>query len=82
MQTQQSHIRDKSKHIRSLGKPVGAFEARRTFGRLIEEAYYQKDAFIIERSGRPMAQPTGGACEPDPVERAPLICARFCHRCG
>jgi len=36
-------------------KNIGAFEARRKFGQLIEEAFYQKDAFIIERAGRPMA---------------------------
>lgn len=36
-------------------KNIGAFEARRKFGQLIEEAYYHKDAFVVERSGRPMA---------------------------
>ncbi|MBI3732419.1 MAG: type II toxin-antitoxin system Phd/YefM family antitoxin [Chloroflexi bacterium] len=36
-------------------KTVGAFEARRSLGKLIEEAFYKKDAFVIERSGRPMA---------------------------
>ncbi|MCB0107730.1 MAG: type II toxin-antitoxin system Phd/YefM family antitoxin, partial [Caldilineaceae bacterium] len=36
-------------------KTIGAFEARRKFGQLIEEAHYKKDAFIVERSGRPMA---------------------------
>ena len=38
-----------------MEKNIGAFEARRKFGQLIEEAFYQKDAFIVERSGRPMA---------------------------
>ncbi len=38
-----------------MEKTIGAFEARRSFGKLIEEAYYKKDSFIIERSGRPMA---------------------------
>ena len=38
-----------------MEKTVGAYEARRQFGRLIEEAYYQKDSFVVERSGRPMA---------------------------
>jgi len=38
-----------------MEKTVGAFEARRQFGRLIEEAFYQKDSFVVERSGRPMA---------------------------
>ncbi|MBI3734130.1 MAG: type II toxin-antitoxin system prevent-host-death family antitoxin [Chloroflexi bacterium] len=38
-----------------MEKTVGAFEARRSLGKLIEEAYYKKDAIIIERSGRPMA---------------------------
>lgn len=37
------------------GKNIGAFEARRKFGQVIEEGFYQKDAFIVERSGRPMA---------------------------
>jgi prevent-host-death family protein len=36
-------------------KSIGAFEARRKFGQLIEEAYYHKDAFVVERAGRPMA---------------------------
>ena len=38
-----------------MEKTVGAFEARRRLGKLIEEAFYKNDAFIIERSGRPMA---------------------------
>lgn len=38
-----------------MEKTIGAFEARRSLGKLIEEAYYKKDSFIIERSGRPMA---------------------------
>jgi prevent-host-death family protein len=38
-----------------MEKVVGAFEARRSLGRLIEEAFYNRDSFIIERSGRPMA---------------------------
>src|SRR5690348_15434663 len=38
-----------------MEKTIGAFEARRSLGKLIEEAFYQKDSFIIERSGRPMA---------------------------
>jgi prevent-host-death family protein len=38
-----------------MEKTVGAYEARRQFGRLIEEAFYQKDSFVVERSGRPMA---------------------------
>ena len=40
---------------RIMEKTIGAFEARRSLGKLIEEAFYRKDAFIIERSGRPMA---------------------------
>ncbi len=38
-----------------MEKTIGAFEARRNFGKLIEEAFYKKDSFIIERSGRAMA---------------------------
>jgi prevent-host-death family protein len=38
-----------------MEKTIGAFEARRSLGKLIEEAFYKNDAFIIERSGRPMA---------------------------
>lgn len=38
-----------------MEKTIGAYEARRQFGRLIEEAFYQKDSFVVERSGRPMA---------------------------
>ena len=38
-----------------MEKTIGAYEARRSLGKLIEEAFYKKDAFIIERSGRPMA---------------------------
>jgi len=38
-----------------MEKVVGAFEARRRFGQLIEEAFYKKDNFVVERSGRPMA---------------------------
>jgi len=36
-------------------KTVSAYEARRKFGQLLEETFYQKDHFIVERSGRPMA---------------------------
>lgn len=38
-----------------MEKKIAAFEARRSLGKLIEEAFYRKDSFIIERSGRPMA---------------------------
>lgn len=38
-----------------MEKTIGAFEARRSLGKLIEEAFYNRDSFIIERSGRPMA---------------------------
>jgi len=38
-----------------MEKTIAAFEARRKFGQLIEEAYYRKDSFVVERSGRPMA---------------------------
>lgn len=38
-----------------MEKRIGAYEARRRFGQLIEEAFYQRDRFIVERSGRAMA---------------------------
>lgn len=38
-----------------MEKTIPAFEARRKFGQLIEEAFYRKDSFVVERSGRPMA---------------------------
>ena len=38
-----------------MEKIVDASEARRHFDRLIEKAFYQKDSFVVERSGRPMA---------------------------
>jgi prevent-host-death family protein len=38
-----------------MEKVVGAYEARRRFGQLIEEAFYRRDHFIVERAGRPMA---------------------------
>ena len=38
-----------------MEKTVGAYEARRKFGQIIEEAFYKKDSFVVERSGRPMA---------------------------
>ncbi len=38
-----------------MEKTIGAYEARRRFGQLIEEAYYRRDHFIVERAGRPMA---------------------------
>ncbi|MBI4317287.1 MAG: type II toxin-antitoxin system Phd/YefM family antitoxin [Chloroflexi bacterium] len=38
-----------------MEKSIGAYEARRKFGQLIEEAFYKHDHFVIERSGRAMA---------------------------
>ena len=38
-----------------MEKVVGAFEARRNLGTLIEEAYYKKESVIIKNHGRPMA---------------------------
>ena len=38
-----------------MEKTIGAYEARRRFGQLIEEAFYRRDHFIVERAGRPMA---------------------------
>lgn len=38
-----------------MEKTIGAFDARRHFGQLIEEAFYRREHFVVERSGRPMA---------------------------
>ena len=38
-----------------MEKTIAAYEARRKFGQLIEESFYRKDNFVVERSGRPMA---------------------------
>ena len=38
-----------------MEKAIGASEARRKFGQLIEEVFYRQDHFVIERSGRAMA---------------------------
>ena len=38
-----------------MEKVIGAFEARRNLGTLIEEAYYKNESFIIKNHGRPMA---------------------------
>lgn len=38
-----------------MEKQIGAFEARRKFGQLLEEAFYNKASFIVNRAGRPMA---------------------------
>lgn len=40
---------------KAMEKTIGAYEARRRFGQLIEEAFYRRDHIIVERSGRPMA---------------------------
>jgi prevent-host-death family protein len=37
-----------------MEKTLGAYEARRRFGQLIEEAFYRRDHIIVERGGRPM----------------------------
>ena len=39
----------------SQPKIINAMEARRTFGEILEKAYYKGDQFIIERAGKPMA---------------------------
>jgi prevent-host-death family protein len=49
------NIDDKSQVRVMMEKQIGAFEARRSFGQILEEAYYNKDAFIVTRSGREMA---------------------------
>jgi prevent-host-death family protein len=36
-------------------KIVNAMQARKQFGRLLEEVFYQSQRVIIERAGRPMA---------------------------
>jgi prevent-host-death family protein len=36
-------------------RTISDSEARQKFGQLLEEAFYQKDHFVVERSGRPMA---------------------------
>ena len=36
-------------------KTVTAMEARKNFGKMLEEVHYKGDVFIIGRKGRPMA---------------------------
>lgn len=36
-------------------KSVNAVKARKNFGELIEEVYYQGDQFVVERQGKAMA---------------------------
>ena len=36
-------------------KAVTAMEARKNFGKMLEEVHYKGDQFVIERAGRPMA---------------------------
>jgi prevent-host-death family protein len=38
-----------------MEKTISAYDARRKFGQLLEETFYQKDHFVVERSGKPMA---------------------------
>ena len=38
-----------------MEREIKAFDARRNFGKVLEEVYYKRDAFIITRSGREMA---------------------------
>jgi len=38
-----------------MEKKVSAMEARRNLGRLLEEAYYRGDVFVIQRATKPMA---------------------------
>jgi len=40
---------------RSRAKTINAMEARRAFGRMLEEVYYKGEEYIIERAGKPMA---------------------------
>jgi prevent-host-death family protein len=38
-----------------MERTVNAVQARKQFGRLLEEVFYQSQCVIIERAGRPMA---------------------------
>ena len=38
-----------------MEKKISAMEARKNFGRLLEETYYRGDVFIIQRASKPMA---------------------------
>lgn len=38
-----------------MEKTIGAHEARRRFGQVLEEAFYNKDHFVVKRFDRPMA---------------------------
>lgn len=38
-----------------MEKQVSAMDARRNLGRLLEEAYYRGDVFVIQRAAKPMA---------------------------
>jgi prevent-host-death family protein len=40
---------------RSPAKKINAMEARRAFGRILEEVFYKGEQYIIERAGKPMA---------------------------
>jgi prevent-host-death family protein len=52
---QRQHPDQLVKEVSPMEKTIAAYEARRKFGQLIEEAFYRKDNFVVERSGRPMA---------------------------
>lgn len=38
-----------------MERTINAVAARQSLGRLLEEAYYQGNSFVIERANRPMA---------------------------
>lgn len=38
-----------------MEKKVGAFEARRQFGRILQEVVADRDKYVIERHGQPVA---------------------------
>jgi prevent-host-death family protein len=38
-----------------MEKKISAMEARKNFGRLLEETYYRGDVFVIQRAAKPMA---------------------------
>lgn len=46
---------DIKRRITQLLKTINALKARRNLGQLLEEVFYNKDQFVIERAGKAMA---------------------------
>ena len=46
---------DITRRIMQLLKTINALKARRNLGQLLEEVFYNKDQFVIERAGKAMA---------------------------